>query len=308
MRTPVGLDDLRYFYLVAEAGGVSAAARRFDISKATLSRAVARLEDQAKGPLFDRLSTGLQLTQAGEALIEAARQATDAGSTAEELLRTVTEEPQGMLRIAASALSGQYLVGPVLARLTEDYPKVTAHVSVTASGPDPLAEELDLVLRLGRPEEPYLIARRIIGTPMKLYCGTDFAKSNPVTDPEAVSRFARVSINVPGAPANWLLHDDADRTLTFDIEPRIYAGDPTVAIGLVHAGAGITLLPALYGDLLVERGDAAAVLPTYEGAPVELFAVFPPRRSSVPAVRVFIDYLTAFANGAEKSFDRGWPG
>jgi DNA-binding transcriptional LysR family regulator len=296
MQSPIGLDDLRHFFLIAEAGGVSAAARRFDISKATLSRAIARLEDQAKGPLFDRLSTGLQLTQAGEALMDAARQATEAGSSAENVLRTVIEEPQGALRVAASALSAQYLVSPVLARLTADYPLVTAHIKVTADGPDPLAEDLDLVLQLGRPQEPYLIARRIIGTPMKLYCGPDFAASHPVDDPQAVTELIRVCVDVPGTSHEWTLTGQDGVPVRFDKTPSVFAGDPSVALGLVRSGAGVTLLPALYGDMQVRRGDVVPVLPGHEAPAVEIFAVFPPRRSSVPAVRIFIDSLIEYAN------------
>ena len=80
MRSAIGLDDLRSFYLVAEAGGVSAASRQFGVSKATLSRALTRLEAQAGAQLFDRVSTGVRLTPAGETLIDAAHQATEAGS------------------------------------------------------------------------------------------------------------------------------------------------------------------------------------------------------------------------------------
>lgn len=295
MKSTVGLDDLRHFYLVSESGGVSAAARKFGISKATLSRALTRLEERADGPLFDRMSTGVRLTPAGETLIEAARQATEAGSTAVEVLRAVTEEPSGTLRVAASALSGQHLLGPVIARLTRDYPKVTARISVMASGPDPLAEDLDLVLRLGRPEEPYLIARRISATPMKLYCGVEFAQQHLVDDAAVVVALPRVCIDVPGAPPNWTLTRPDGAKVVCDAPPRIYVGDPTVALGMIRSGAGITMLPAIFGDYQVRRGNAAPVLPDCEMGEVEIFGVFPPRRSSIPAVRVLIDYLVAYA-------------
>lgn len=297
MRTAIGLDDLRAFFLISEAGGVSAAARRFGLSKATLSRALARLEDRAGGPLFDRVSSGLKLTAAGEILVDAARQATEAGSTANEVLRAVTEEPKGLLRIAASALSGQYLLGPVIARMAQNHPNVTTHIQVTASGPDPLAEDLDLVLRLGRPDAPYMIARRIAKTPMKLYCGVSFARSNVMTDIDAVQGMPRICIDVPGAPINWHLTGPNHEVLRLEADPVVYAGDPTVALGLVQSGAGITMLPALFGDEQVKRGGAVPVLPGYDMGLIEIFAVFPPRRSSVPAVRIFIDYLSEYAQG-----------
>ena len=296
MRSAIGLDDLRHFYLVAEAGSVSSAARQFGISKATLSRALARLEGKAGGPLFDRVSSGVLLTPAGETLLDAARQATEAGSTADEVLRAVTEEPAGTLRIAASALSGQHLLGPVIARLTRNYPKVTARVRVAASGPDPLSDDLDLVLRLGRPDEPYLIARKIASTPMRLYCGVEFAEAQDVDSPETVADAPRVCVDVAGAPSVWHLTGPDGAGLTIESPPRVLVGDPTVALGMIGAGAGITMLPGLFGDEQVRRGNAAHVLPEFTMGNIEIFAVFPPRRSSIPAVRVLIDYLVEAAS------------
>ncbi len=295
LSSAIGLDDLRHVFLIAEAGGVSAAARTFGVSKATLSSALTRLEDRAHGPLFDRMSTGVRLTPAGETLLAAARQATEAGSAADEALRAVTEEPRGLLRVAASALSGQQLLGPTLARRTRDYPQVTARIAVTAAGPDRLEDNLDLVLRLGRPDKPYLIARRIVGTRMKLYCGQSLAAAHDVTDPASVEDLPRVCIDVPGAPVDWHMRAEAGPPLVLDAPPRAYVGDPTVALGLIRAGAGMAMLPALFGDAQVARGEIAVVLPGHDMGLIEIFAVFPPRRASIPAVRVFIDYLIAQA-------------
>ncbi len=296
MRSAIGLDDLRNFYLIAEAGGVSAAQRQFGIPKATLSRALTRLEKRARGPLFDRVSRGVRLTSAGETLLDAARRATEAGSQADELLRAVTEEPRGTLRVAASALSGQHLLGPVVARLTKNFPEVRARIEVTGAGPDPLAEDLDMVLRLGRPKEPYLIARRIASTPMQLYCGAEFARTNPIDDPSRIVSLPRICIDVPGAPQDWHLSSgDGKQRLVFNTPPQISVGDPTVALGMIASGAGLTMLPALFGDEQVRRGGVVQVLPQMRMGNIEIFAVFPPRRSSIPAVRLLIDYLVEYA-------------
>jgi len=307
MRAAIGLDDLRYFYLISEAGGVSAATRQFGVPKATLSRALARLEDRAGGPLFDRVNRGVRLTAAGETLLDAARRATEAGSIADEVLRAVTEEPQGLLRVAASALSGQHLLGPVVARLTCDYPNVTVRVDVSAAGPDPLADDLDLVLRLGRPDAPYLIARRVASTPMKLYCGKEFAQAHPIENENEVCSFPRVCIDVPGAPKDWVLVGSEGKHITFDTPPTIYVGDPTVALGMIRGGGGITMLPALFGDMQVDRGDAVPVLPDFAMGEIEIFAVFPPRRSQIPAVRKLIEYLVQHATQVQKTHEAQQP-
>lgn len=290
-----GLDDLFYFHLVRSAGSISAASRDNGVSKATLSRALSRLEAVAEAPLFDRVGTGLKLTQAGGSLIEAAEAATQALAQAEEVLRAAHGKPQGPLRIAASALSAQQLLGPVLAELHRRYPDVRPHVSVTGMGPDPLTEDLDVVLRLGRPEAPYLIARRIVHAPLQLYVSARSQTVIDLDDPASVEAAGRISIDVPGLARDWVLHDEAGKTLRLQSEPMAVVGDPTVALGILRSGHGVAFLPSLYGEPRVAAGDFVRALPAFEGPRIEIFASFPPRRASVPAVRVFIDLLTEAA-------------
>ncbi|MCR9194433.1 MAG: LysR family transcriptional regulator [Hyphomonas sp.] len=287
----VSVDDLRLFFLLHEAGGITAATRRFGVPKATLSRALGRLEETAGMPLFDRVSNGLKLTQAGESLIESADAATRAGADAEEILRSAKGEASGALRIAASALSAQQLLGPVLARISQRYPKIEPSVSVTALGPDPLAEELDVVLRLGRPEEPYLIARKIVGTKLRLYVSAQVADRVDVNDQDAVEALGRIIVDVPGSPHEWHLGNADGQTIDLVSKPMCTVGDPTVALGVIRSGSGVAFLPATFGEPRVLSGDFVRALPGFAGPSIEIFASFPPRRASVPAVRAFLDTL-----------------
>ena len=294
-----GLDDLHLFHLVHDAGSISAAARRGGMSKATLSRAIARLEDVAGAPLFDRVGTGLQLTQSGGALLDPAQAASRVLMEAEEVLRAAHGEPHGDLRIAASALSAQQLLGPVVAEMHRRYPAVRTHVTVTGHGPDPLAENLDVVLRIGRPSEQHLIARRILDAPLRLYISANRDEPVDVSDPAAVEAVGRIRIDVPGVPHDWVLHDKAGKTIRMASAPMASVGDPTVALGILRSGHGVAFLPSLFGDPRIASGDFTRALPEFEGPRIEIFASFPPRRASVPAVRVFIDLLTEFARAKE---------
>lgn len=287
----ISVDDLRLFYLLHEAGGITAAARRFGVPKATLSRALGRLEDTAGMPLFDRVSNGLKLTQAGESLLDSADAVTRAGADAEEILRSAQGQPSGALRIAASALSAQQLLGPVLALMSERYPQVQPSVRVTGMGPDPLAEDLDVVIRLGRPEEPYLIARKIVAGTLRLYVPASVGETVDLNDAGAVEDLGRIIVDVPGVPSEWRLTHPDGRSVMLASRPKCLVGDPTVVLGILRAGAGVAILPSVYGEPRVQNGDFLRALPGFEGPQVEVFASFPPRRASVPAVRAFLDLL-----------------
>jgi len=283
-------EDLRAFAMIAMSGGLSAAARRFDRPKATLSRSLSRLEDAAGAPLFDRLSKGLQLTPAGELLRDAAGLSFDAVNDAEEVLRRAGGEPRGPLRIAGSAVTGQALLAPAIAELVRIHPKVEPCLYVCDSGTDPVAHGFDVVLRVGRPEEPHLVARRIASAVTGIYASGAARDRIDGDDPGRVEALGRVVIEAAGVPDVWTLRN-GDDTLELKSAPFITVNDPLLALAVLATGKGITYLPDVYAKALTERGTLHRVLAKWEGPPIELYASLPPRRTLVPAVRAFLSIL-----------------
>ena len=294
----VAPDDLLALALVAEAASLSGASRQHGLSKATLSRAVARLERAAGAPLFDRTSRGLRPTPLGEALLPAARAVAAARREARHAMRSAAEAPAGTLGIAASALTAHVLVTPVLARLAEAHPAVRARLRVTSRMPDPLAEDLDVALHIGRPAQPSLVSRRILRGRFRLYAAARAVRGVDADDPRAVEGIERVAMAVPAMPDAWAMtHDANGRRTVLDRAPIVSVDDPTVGLDLVRAGVGMALVPALWADAKVERGELVNVLPRWSGPTFEIHAVMPPRRTNVPAVRAFLDALVGYAGG-----------
>ncbi|MEM1251177.1 MAG: LysR family transcriptional regulator [Cyanobacteria bacterium P01_H01_bin.21] len=294
------LNDLRAFGLIANAGGLSPAARKFGQAKATLSRSLSRMEAAAGAPLFDRVNRGLRLTPLGESLLPTAEAAVALMLEADEALRVTKEKPQGPLKIAASALAGQKLLAPVIAQLAETYPDVKTTLRVTSQGPDPVVENLDIVLRIGRPTEPYLVSSRIVKSPLALYVFRTRSSEIDLDDAVAVEQLGRITIGVDGVPQDWLLKNDDNQEILMKSEPLVAVGDPTVALGILSAGPGVAFLPQIYAESLAQAGVLVRALPAFKGPDLEIYAALPPKRSSVPAVRVFLDMLINYVNGQER--------
>lgn len=276
----LSLDDLRAFHLIASEGGISAAARRSRASKATLSRALSRLEATAGTPLFDRIGQGFRLTRTGASLASVAEATASIAREADAVLRAAQDMPQGQLRIAAGAMVAQQVLGPVLAELHRRHPLIRAEVIVTGTAPNPLVENIDVVLRMGQPVEEYLVVRRIMRSPLQLYIPAAKAGEIDPENPASVETLGRVLIQAPGLPDDWTLRDDAGGVVRLSSEPLARVGDPAVVLGILQSGSGVGLLPAVLGDLMVRSGICARALPRHIGPMIEGYACLPP---GVPA-------------------------
>ncbi|MEM1292682.1 MAG: LysR substrate-binding domain-containing protein, partial [Cyanobacteria bacterium P01_H01_bin.162] len=277
--------------LVSAHADIPMAVDAMQMGAYTFLEKLSRLEAAAGAPLFDRVNRGMRLTPLGESLLPTAEAAVALMLEAGEALRITQEKPQGSLKIAASALTGQKLLAPVIARLTENYPDVKTTLRVTSQGPDPVAEKLDVVLRLGRPTEPYLVSSRIVKSPLALYAFRTRAAAIDLDDAIAVEQLGRITIDVEGAPQDWLLKNEQAQEILMQSEPLVAVGDPTVALGILSAGPGVTFLPQIYAEPLAQAGVLVRALPGFTGPDLEIYAALPPKRSSVPAVRAFLDML-----------------
>jgi len=297
------LDDLHAFALIAACGGVSAAARRHDLSKATLSRSLARLERAAGAPLFDRLPRGLLLAPGGEALITRANEALALRQGVEDLFRTTATEPAGPLRIAGSAMTVDSLLAGSVAELARRYPALRPEIRVSAHGTDPVTDDLDVAVRVGRPTAPHLVARRIAASQLGLYASSALAADFDRRRPETLTAIGRIVVRPETDTDVWQLTRPDGQVVRIDGAPRFIVDDPVAALALMRAGQGMTLLPRFYADALLPVGEIVPLLPDHVGPQIELFAALPPRRSRIPAVQAFLEVVARQARDVERAAD-----
>ncbi len=292
-------EDLRLFALIYSAGSLSAAERRYAVPKSTLSRSLARLEQAAGVALFDRVSKGLKPTALAEELHTYGKRAEDAVARANDVIRGASNEPSGKLVIAASATSARFLLSDTLSRFIESYPAVDLHLEVTGDAPDPQAEGIDLSIQVGWPSNQSLIARRIMAGPTGLYA----APGTELEDPKLAAEQGRIVISARDAPQSWrdawVLQNQSEE-LVLDNPPIASVGDPSIALDLVAAGRGLTLLPLFYAAHLEHAGQIQRVMTAWQGPFLEMFAILPPGRRQLAAVRCLMDLLVENARRRTK--------
>jgi DNA-binding transcriptional LysR family regulator len=165
------LDDLnllRTFVRVAEAGSISAAARSLDTTQPTLSRQLKHLESLLNAPLVQRDSHSMSLTAAGQRLLVDAREILDHVHAATQRAKGEHTAPQGHLRVVTTIDMGQYHVAPLLARLRDQCPQLTAEMHVTNRPVKFVEEGFDCGVLVGAITDDRLVAKRLLENPRVL--------------------------------------------------------------------------------------------------------------------------------------------
>ena len=165
---------IRSFLAVARTGSVSAAARLLGVSQPTLSRDVQALETATALNLFKRTTQGLQLTEAGQALMESATRMNDAADQFARQASGLSVEVHGDVRISANEIVGMYLLPPTLAALREQHPGVSVEIVISNLASSLSKREADIALRMFKPTQPDLVARRLPDLELGFYAHRDY--------------------------------------------------------------------------------------------------------------------------------------
>lgn len=168
---------LKSFNAVVENGSVSRAAQALGVSQPTVSRQIAELEQAVGAALFERVARGVMPTSAGTALREPVQRMLEAAQAAAVVAAGQGTEAAGTVRITASEMMAAFVLPPMLARLRLQYPKIQIELIASNRVDNLLTREADIAVRMARPEQAGLIARKIGDYPLAFYAHRSYLKS-----------------------------------------------------------------------------------------------------------------------------------
>jgi len=172
-----GWELYRTFLEVVRDGSLSGAARKLELTQPTVGRHIDMLESALGVSLFTRSQRGLSATPAALDLVPHAETMAAASAALYRAASGGTATERGTVRITASEIIGCEVLPAILAEFRLAYPEVTLELALTNRTEDLLRRDADIAIRMLRPTQKALIARRIGKTVIGLYAHRDYIKT-----------------------------------------------------------------------------------------------------------------------------------
>jgi DNA-binding transcriptional LysR family regulator len=244
----VDWDDLRYFLAVQRAGTLARAASQLRINATTVGRRLTALEEQIGARLFDRTPEGYLLTPAGRELLPYAERMESEALALERNVAGADQRLAGTVRLSITEMLATRFLAPHLGRFAERYPEISLDLNCTSRSVSLVRHEADIALRLSRPHEENVVARRLSQVELGLYAARAYLDRQGL--PEDAERSLRGHQVLLFADSRaftienkWLEArlDGAHVALRSDSVSSVYAA--------AVAGLGIALMPRLVADV-----------------------------------------------------------
>ncbi|AUW60330.1 LysR family transcriptional regulator [Sphingobium sp. SCG-1] len=280
------------FAAVVEHRSFTDAARAMSVSKATVSKAITRLEQHLDTSLFSRTSRRLALTESGRRLADHAARIMEEGLAAEEAARDEIAELAGVVRLGAPMSFGLKRVAPILAEFMALHPAIVIDLHLSDERIDLVESGLDATLRIAAMPDSSLRARRLCDVVGHYVASPGyFAKKGRPMHPSDLSNHDCLLYTNLSNPEIWRFARAGGETVAVQPHPRMMSNSGDAMLAPLRAGIGIAFLPDfIIGDDLA-AGTLEAVLEEWQGAPIGLHLVTPPSRLRPARVEACLDYL-----------------
>lgn len=287
-------NQLRIFQSIAREGSITAAARKLEITPPSVSKALKQLEQHIGHPLFVRTTRRIELTDAGQQLLEQTTAAVDSLEKSLENIRDQSQEPSGLVRITLSRFAYLLILKPVMAAFCQQFPGVQLEISVYDGTVKIIDDRFDLGIRFGDILEGGVVARQLM-KPFRegLYASSSYLKEfgTPTVPAELYQhnligyRFITNNRILP------LILDHHGEQLTVEMPGQLISNDIDVMADGIRSGLGIGRLFEPIHSLQPDKEQFIPVMEKYWKTYPPVYLYYPKNAGKTKRVKTLIDFL-----------------
>jgi DNA-binding transcriptional LysR family regulator len=285
-------EGLAIFAKVVELRSFAAAAGELALSKATVSKAVSRLEERLGARLFNRTSRRLALTDAGQKLAGRAGRLLADGEAAENEALAQSVTPRGLVRLAVPMTFGVNAVAPILPEFLQAYPDIAIDLHLSDAMVDLIGEGFDAGLRIARLPDSSLIARRLCGVSRHTVAAPSYLKRyGRPTHPMHLAQHKCFGYAYMTTPDVWHYRNAAGEQASVRPAGQLRVNNGEALLPAVIAGLGIADLPDFIVADAIEAGEVEVILKGWKQPEGAVHLVTPPGGPRPARVEVLADFL-----------------
>jgi DNA-binding transcriptional LysR family regulator len=286
-------EGLAIFAKVVELQSFAAAAAELSLSKATVSKAVTRLEQRLGARLFNRTSRRLALTDTGQKLSARATRLLADGEAVESEALAQSVAPRGLVRLAVPMTFCVREVAPILPEFLGKYPDVAIDLHLSDAMVDLIGDGFDAGLRIASLPDSSLIARRLCAMPRYTVASPDYLKRHGrPTHPMHLAQHRCFAYTYLSTPDVW--HYTNAKGEQASVRPggplRVNNGEALMPALL--AGLGIADLPGFIVGDAIASGEVEVILQGWKQTEGAVHLVMPSGGPRPARVEVLADFLT----------------
>jgi len=288
-------EGLAIFAKVVELQSFAAAATELALSKATVSKAVTRLEQRLGARLFNRTSRRLALTDTGQKLsAQAARLLADGEAVENEALAQ-SVAPRGLVRLAVPMTFGVKEVAPILPEFLSKYPDVAIDLHLSDAKVDLVGDGFDAGLRIASLPDSSLIARRLCAMSRFTVAAPAYLKRHGrPTHPMHLAEHKCFGYAYLSTPDVWHYTNVKGEQASVRPGGPLRANNGEAVMPALIAGLGIADLPDFIVGDAIASGEVEVILDGWKQAESAVHLVMPSGRPRPARVEVLADFLTRY--------------
>ena len=286
------LEGLAIFAKVAETRSFAAAAAELNLSKATVSKAVSRVETKLRTQLFNRTSRRIALTDAGRQLSSRAAHILAEGEAAEDEALARTTAVRGPVRLAAPMSFGVLHLAPLLPEFLATHPEVSIDLHLSDAMVDMIGDGFDAAIRIAALPDSSLVARRLCGMPRYLVGSPIYlSKHSRPQHPLHLAQHPCIGYAYTVTPDTWRFTHKNGKTATVRPSGPLRVNNGDAMMPALIAGTGLGILPEFIVRDALADGRLERLLPDWSVPSGSVYWVTPPGGHRPKRVEVLGEFL-----------------
>jgi DNA-binding transcriptional LysR family regulator len=295
------LEGMAIFAKVAEARSFAAAAAELKLSKATVSKAVSRVEVKLKTRLFNRTSRRIALTEAGRQLSARAAHILSEGEAAEDEALARTTAIRGLVRLAAPMSFGVLHLAPLLPEFFAQYPEVSIDLHLSDAMVDMIGDGFDAAIRIAVLPDSSLVARRLCGMPRYLVGSPGYLKQHGrPRHPLHLADHLCITYGHATAPETWRFTSKNGKSASVRPSGPLRVNNGDAMMPALIAGTALAVLPEFIVRDALTDGRLERLLPEWSLSSASVHWVTPPGGRRPKRVDVLAEFVAQSLTSARR--------